>query len=433
MGSWDPVGADGFNDTYSLNIAQPLYDAATFESPVSAINTSNRTIFDLDTLESKVEKVGEGEDVSFVGLLDVPANALKYDALTNAWKPVGEGVKAFSKCTYTFAYGKWHDGTPQSLADILYMQGFVEEWISKDGEDDKEFEDAYSSKLKPSNDIIKGWVLNEDGSITTYFNYNFPPSQQRVAAQGAPSWTVTASGQGIGVSWTVIEALAHMVAEGSKSGTEWSFSSQSHNEVDVLIPACVEDIKAKLQDLLDEGHVPAYVKGYMTEKQAKEAYANSIAFIENYGHAFISNGMFWLEKYDPVSNFMQLTANRDPSYPYSAQYWVDMFAVPTIDIDKITMPSLIPSGKNLEITVKVSKVVYPNVVAENAEEGRVTVRVLSSPEIVIQANLIRSGEFKAIVPGTTLVNLPKGTYKVQVEAQLEGALEASETKNIVIW
>jgi len=29
--------------------------------------------------------------------------------------------------------------------------------------------------------------------------------------------------------------------------------------------------------------------------------------------------------------------------------------------------------------------------------------------------------------------VPKGTYKVQIEAQLEGALEKSETKNVVIW
>ncbi|HPX97956.1 MAG TPA: hypothetical protein PLO74_07385, partial [Thermotogota bacterium] len=187
------------------------------------------------------------------------------------------------------------------------------------------------------------------------------------------------------------------------------------------------------QELHDKGHVPAYVAGYMTEKEAKDAYANAIAFIENYGHAYISNGPFWLEKYDPVSNFMELTANRDPSYPYNSDYWTNLFAVPTIAIDRITIPSLIPAGKNLEVTVKVSKVVYPEVLAENAEEGRVTVRFLSTPEIVVQANLVRSGEFKAIIPGTSLVNVPKGTYKVQIEAQLEGALEQSETKNVVIW
>ena len=434
MASWNPVGADGFNDVYSNNIAGPLYDPGSFESPVSAISTPKRTLFRLDSLESKVQSVGAGEDVKFVGLIDVPPSAIKYDAVSNSWKPVGDGVKAFSKCTYDFVYGKWHDGTPQTLADLMYMQGFVEEWISKDGPEDKEFDDAYSSKLKPGNDTLKGWVLNADGSITTYFDYNFPPSAPRVAANGAPGWTVSASGHAVGVAWSIYEALARMVADGgTQSGTTWSFSSQAENEVDVLVPRCVADIRAKLQELYDKGHVPQYVVGYMTQKEAKDAYANAIKFIDKYGHAYISNGPFWLEKYDPISNFMELTANRDPSYPYSSQYWTEVFAVPTISIDRITIPSLVPAGKNLEVVVRVSKVVYPEVLAENAEEGRVTVRFLSSPEIVVQANLVRSGEFKAIIPGTSLVNVPKGTYKVQIEAQLEGALEKSETKNVVIW
>ncbi|GAF74350.1 unnamed protein product, partial [marine sediment metagenome] len=44
MSAWDPIGTEGFNDEYSLVIAQPLSERGSFESPASAIAIPLRAI-----------------------------------------------------------------------------------------------------------------------------------------------------------------------------------------------------------------------------------------------------------------------------------------------------------------------------------------------------------------------------------------------------
>src|SRR6056297_3437749 len=203
MSAWDPIGNDGFSDVYSTLISNALVDASMFESPVSGKQTEQRAQY--KDVETKV--VREGEKI--VGQIDVPANAIKYNPETDKWEAVGEGVSSQSKATYTFNYTNWHNGYPMSINDLYYYEAFVSEWATKSGDNDREYEAAYASSMIGGVEQTKGWVVNADGSITTYFDYNFPPSEARVASMGAPSYTASAAGGTVcGVSWDVYEAIA---------------------------------------------------------------------------------------------------------------------------------------------------------------------------------------------------------------------------------
>src|SRR6056297_1475914 len=203
MSAWDPIGTDGFSDTYSTLVSNALIDASMFESPVSGEMTEQRANYK----DVKTEVVREGDKI--VGTLDVPADAIKYNPATDKWEAVGEGLKAQSKATYTFNYGTWHNGYPMSINDLYYYEAFVSEWATKSGDNDREYEAAYASSMIGGVEQTKGWVVNADGSITTYFDYNFPPSEARVASMGAPSYTASAAGGTVcGVSWDVYEAIA---------------------------------------------------------------------------------------------------------------------------------------------------------------------------------------------------------------------------------
>jgi len=436
MAAWDPVGADGFSDVYSNVLAKPCVDNMTFESPVSAIPTPQIAYWKDGSYVSGAARDADGE---IIGTLQVPADAIRYNSATQAWEEVGEGIIAKSSCTYYFNFSNYHDGTPMRLADVFYAFGFSEDYCYQDGENDARFEDAYASKLASTQETIKGWVENADESITVYYDYVFPPSEPRAISWGVPALSVSASGQGVYVNWAIDEALALLTTEGSRSGTEYSFSSQADNEIDTLIPSHVADIKAKLEDMAAARHVPVYFGGRMTEADCVEAYQNAIAFIEDHGNAFISTGMFFIDKYDAATSYMRLSANRNPDYPFTAAEWLEKFAVARLVVDSVTIPALHGKRANLAITVKTSKIVYPEITSEANEEGYVTAKFLykdatgSQKELLGKSYLAKAGEFVVEFPGTELSKLPGGTYKVLIEANLEGAVSASTQKEIVLF
>jgi len=423
MSAWNPIGNDGFSDTYSTLISKALISAGSFESPVSGKQTEYMA--DWENIVTKVRKDGK----EIVGEVPVPADAIKYNPKTEKWEEVGQGVTAQSKATYSFHFNNWHNGIRMSINDLFYNTAFRAEWATKDNDDDKQYESAYSAKIEGNIDELKGWIVHDDGTITAYFDYNFPPSEARVASRGIPDFTASAvNGPVVMQSWDIFEAIALLVTGGSQSGIQYSISSDSEYEIDVIVPDHVADIKAKLKEMYEEGHVPASLKGRITAEEAKKRYKASIDFIEEHGHAYIGNGPFVLNEYDSETNFMELTANRD--WPWSAQHWLDKFAVPRIVINNISLPTIVPAGKDFEIEVDLSKVVYPNVTPKQADSGVVTVYIGELKGI--DAQVTDEGSFKIRVPGSKTTEL-EGTKEIIVKAELDGAVPVEKAKTVVFW
>lgn len=431
MSAWDPIGTEGFNDVYSLVIAEPLFDRATFESPASAIATPWRVI--PEDIRTEVDRDETGE---VIGKIPVSPEAIKYDSAKKEWYKVGAGETAMSAGTYSFLFGNFHHGLPMTIANILYADAFVTEWINKDGDDDKYYDATYESSHRPDWEISKGMTLNPDGTITNYFDYNFPPSKERVAANGSP-W-VSLSGRYIVLPWEVFEALAELVANGSASGTVYSFTpSEGVEQVDLLRPSCVADIRAKLVELKDNNHVPISLKDYVTVEEAKAGYEAAIKWIDEKGHAFIGNGPFYMEKYDPTTNYVELTAFRDPEYPFTPDYWPNKLAATTVRIDSVDIPSMylrLSKKEGIPVKVQVSEVLYPEGTAKIAEGGEVTVILITpTEELSFKAKFMDGGLFEAIIPADAIKDLEEGSYTILVSASIEGAVPASTAGSTVIY
>ncbi len=430
MSAWDPIGTEGFNDVYSLVIAQPLFDRASFESPASAIATPWRVI--PHDVKTDVDRDEAGE---VVGKIPVSPKAIKYDSAKKEWYKVGSGETTMSTGTYTFIFGNFHHGRPMTIANILYADAFVTEWITKDGDDDRYYDAAYESYHRPDWEISKGMALNLDGTITNYFDYNFPPSKERVAASGSP-W-VSLSGRYIVLPWEVHEALAELVATGSASGEVYSFTpSEGVEQVDLLRPSCVADIRAKLVEMKDNSHLPVSLKDYVTVEEAKAGYEAAIKWIDEKGHAFIGNGPFYMEKYDPTTNFIELTAFRDPEYPFTPDYWPSVFATTTVRIDSVDVPAMYLRAKkeDMLIKVQVSEVLYPEGTAKIAEGGEVSAMLITpTEELSYKAKFLGSGLFEAIIPVDAVKDLEDGSYTVLISASIEGAVPASAASSTVIY
>ncbi|HBR32994.1 MAG TPA: ABC transporter substrate-binding protein, partial [Firmicutes bacterium] len=191
MSAWDPIGTDGFNDTYSNNIAQPLFDRESFESPVSAMQTPNRTVARMDTLKAAVELDPEG---NLVGKVPIPGQAVRYDSAKKAWVPMGAGQTSMVSCTYDLVLSNYHHGVPMEMADFLYAAAFLQEWVTQDGPDDPYYDEEYASNMSSDAGIYRAYIHDvKESSITSYFDYYFPASDERMVGAFPPLLSATAS------------------------------------------------------------------------------------------------------------------------------------------------------------------------------------------------------------------------------------------------
>jgi len=427
MKAWDPVGTDGFSDTYTLVCAEPAGEAAMFEHPVTARMTPLRVI--PQDVKTQVHRNDQGD---VVGDLPVPAEAIRYDSAQKQWVAVGAGVTTMSQATYSFRFGTYHHGRPIGIADLMYTDAFAEEWSTQDGEQDRYYDAAYESSHKPGRKTFKGQVIHSDGTMTTYFDYNFPASQARVASWGAPWLSVTTGRPSVMVSWEILEALAQLVAEGSASGTAYSFTSGKATEPDVLRPSCVADLKAKLRELQAQQYVPPAIKDYLTPEDAVASYTAAIAWIAQHGHAYISTGPFYIEKYDPATNYMELTAFRDPAYPFTPEYWPQTLKTTTVRIEQVELPAMYArEERQMPVRVQVAEVRYPDDVATPAEKADVKVMLVTDNDtLTYPATYRQPGEFEVMIP---VENLAPGTYTLVINAQIPGAAPSATSGTVVIY
>ncbi len=434
MSAWDPVGVDGFSDTYANMISEELTMREYFEAPNSAADTPYLVKWDIKDVQTNVgpDTTGDGKPE---GLIDVPVDALKYDPAAKTWVKVGPGVKSYSSAKYSIMDSTWHDGTKIGIADFVYALGFWTDWSSKDGDDDLNYEESYASTYKPTVDVVKGVLFNKDGTFTTYFDFNWPMEKNHVAYGGLLSPKAGNAGHPTMVAWTVNEALALLVTEGSASGTVYSITQDpSMTEVDVAVPACVADIKAKLQEMSDKKYVPLYIKDYMKPVDAVDAYKKAIAFIDAYGHAYISNGPFLLSKIDTASNYMELTAYRK-GYPYKKDYWNNYFAVDITQIDNVVVPANAQRSADATIDVAVSQYTYPSDQTKPAvKDAKVTVTLITpAGEKPYEAKYVKDGAFQAVIPVADLGALAPGSYTLVVESKLKDEAPSVKPSSLVLF
>ncbi len=428
MFAWDPVGNDGFSDTYSTNIAELISDPSGFNNPATAEYNGGRV-----TWSNVQSDVGRDSNGDVVGRTKVPANAVLYNSMTNKWEEVGEGVTAMSSAEYKYPATKFHHDEPNDLTFPLYVGAFRKEWATKDGENDKYFDESMESVLTSSLDVEKGYVFDvKKGTYTSYFDYNFPPSKDQVGFQGMMTTDIL-NGRRIHVSWEITEALAHMVVNGSASGEVYSFTSSAAGaiEPDIIVENCIKDIRAELENMIKSEHIPESLVGFVTPKEAVQRYQSAIKWIDEKKHAFIGDGPYILDKYEPVTNYMELSAYRDSSYPFMSDKWPKAFETTTVSIDDVEYPATAGLQDELTAKIYVSEVSYPYNIAEIANNAKTTLTIITdSGEIDFPGKKTGDGEYEVKIPANQLKDLDKGIYTILFKADIEGAVSVVNAQSI---
>jgi len=434
MNAWDPVGTEGFNDVYASGIMAACCDPATFEAPNSAAATPFASKFDAASLKTAPQIQ---EDGSMGGTIPVPANAVIWSPETNTWKAVGNGVTAAATGTGSIVPAKWQHGEDVSIVDVRYAGAFARKLATKLSDDDKFYDSSFASFYEESLKQDKGSVFNSDGSVTNYLDFFFAPdSTVTLATVAAVGYKAGNPGRESVVPWEIYEALLYMVAEGSASGTVYSFSeSDVTTEVDVIAPACVADIKAKLKELASKKHIPASIKDFITPADAVKRYNAAIAFIDKYGHALIGNGPFIISEVNTEANSITMDANRN--YYQKNDYWPNYFRQEITRIENVRVPANPSKSGDAVFEISVSSFVYPEAdTTPLSDKGKVELR-LQLPngfEKVYNAQFVKNGQFTGTIPASDMATLTAGqSYTVVIISSISNEAPSVAVADLVLF
>ncbi|MET1101841.1 MAG: peptide transporter [Pyrodictiaceae archaeon] len=417
MSAWNTVL--GFTDVYSETIGRLVRDFAFYSSPNTGIPLPIRV------KGFEVIKKFERKDGKIIG--EIPVSGYVYDPYKNKWVPANTSEKVPAKVILNFKFGKWHDGSPENMEDVLYWYAFYWEWSSdestnttKDPYYDPEIEEAMSYTMS----LIKGLEVLNETAIAIYTDY-LDVYDVLIASMVAiyPD-----------MPWHVMAAAEKMITEKwpTPGGLPYGWTDREGvmSAINFIKPDHARDVKKALEQLEKENFVPPYIStypGFEHVADVKERYDNSIKFIDERGHAFISNGPYYVESYVPETNRLVLKWFKD--YVYPPGYWSKKLEVWTVDVtDAKIKPSIAFAGDEVTVTLHVKLYrVAPTTKEVEPTDATIVAGLYMINETTGKPQLVTSIPDKYIVvvsPGVYQIRLPSdftseylatpGTYYIEV-------------------
>ncbi|RLG69497.1 MAG: hypothetical protein DRO11_07695, partial [Methanobacteriota archaeon] len=347
-----------------------------------------------------------------------------------AWEPVGEGKKAAVKVVYDYKLSNWHNGQPMTMADIKNYIAFAYEWSTKDNEADRYYNPTYASTVRESLGMIVGLRFVDGDTLEVYGNYVHPASDAVIAYR--LSWFPA-------LPWEVYEAMADLVVHGGRvSGERYDFSQTEGTEwLHLLVKKHVDDLVAAMGRFKAGRYIPRAIEGDVSFEEASKRYEATIAWAREHGHLWVSNGPFYLDRYDPANMYVELRAFRDPSYPFTPDYWSKRLELVRASVTQFETPVKAELGKGIETKIRVVKrFEYPKTGEQPAEEAYVVVTLRDQKGNIIhktRAEPIGRGWFKARIPAEKTSKLRTGSYTLEASAApTEKGFPQVETKHIIL-
>ena len=332
--TWNPVG--GFGDVYSSDIRRNLTDPPLINNPFTGIPEPFRASY-------VVETAGPA------ATLEVPADAVMWDAAGDVWTPVAAGSTAVSKVTFDFAkflQSSWHHGPKITMADVVYpiAQGFE---IAYD-EAKIQIETALGITSRPALETYKGFRLAGESTLEVYVDY-WHFEEGYIASYATPS--------GVASPWELLAALDDVVYE--KRQGAFSDTSAARFSVPWISLVTESDARLVLRSIRQfkrENSIPKGVfemggASLVTAEQATERYDACDAWFKETNHLVLGNGPFKLTRYDPPAQFAQLDAFRAEGYPFTAEDF-KRGAPPKLTIQPVN-PPVINLGDPISLQVQV--------------------------------------------------------------------------------
>ncbi|NLK62359.1 MAG: ABC transporter substrate-binding protein [Fusobacteria bacterium] len=413
MSPWDPIGANGFADSFSMNVILPVFDREITQTPFGLPLEKRAKLIKTES------KPYRDKDGNLKGEIDVDEDAHNYDVYSHSYKNVGKGVKAVTKSTYEIKFGKWHHNRDITINDYIYADGFVHEWTYKTDENDKTFNSQYSLYFKDSIEKSSvGWKIENDNTVTVWSNSYFPSPIELERAAGSPGLKVMAAAKGgIAVPWEITEAISLLVSEGgSKSKNIYGFTQKEGiTPIDLKSEVLTKDIIFKLNEMIKNKHIPIMLKNRVNVDEAIKNYNLAIKWLTEKKHAIIGYGPYYLDEIDSGSGFAKLKAFRNSGYPFEVGEFEKYFKEKLIKIDYVDYENVVSGDEDLVIEINLSESIFPEIKRIPATIGDVNLYIMNSDK-KYSGDKIVDGKSRIIINKDALNSVDSESLKFVITA-----------------
>jgi len=327
QGAWNPVS--GFSDTYSNQIWLNIYDPGVFSHPFTGKTIPIRTDWHVENFGSDAK-------------INVPDDAISWDIDTQRWENVGVGREATSKITFDLILGNWHHEQRMDMNDILYNMYFLQEWGSELHEGDGTYDSEYSPQAAQNAKTLVGIKPIDDDTVEVYVDYcHFYEAE---IASWATPWR--------SMPWEIVAASEDAVLDGKVSFSRSGSVNKSVNWLSLIVPNDANMIKEQLAEFKEIKYIPPSLQDSEHDWQYfEQRYAAAIEWIDENGHAVISNGPFYLDNYSPESRTITINSFDSTGYPFDAGKWEEFEQIKFPKITNVEIPNVVDLKKELSVRV----------------------------------------------------------------------------------
>jgi len=399
--TYNPVG--GIGDVYSVDLWRNLADPSIWNDPFTGIPQPFRASYTVETA---------GPD----GTLEVPADAVTWDVESKAWVPVAAGTDAVSKVTFDYSGytdSNWHHGQPITIADAVYSiaESFDRAWDPGKAR----IETALAATSRPVLETFKGYRLTEDVEVYVDF-WHF--DQDHIGSYANPV--------NFDMPWELNAAMDDLVFGQRRAA--YSNTAASRFSVPWLSLVLRRDaglVDRTLRQLERDEYVPPSLVDFgghslVSTDEAVARYAAAQEWFDDKEHLVISQGPFYLERFDPPAQFAELIAFRDPTYPFKPG---DHYRgePPVLAISDIESDLVVPG----EDAIVSASVTGPGTVGMQY--------LLLDPalgEVVVsgRADDAGDGTFAVTIPADVTGSLFPGFYQLFLAAESDSLAQISERR-----
>jgi peptide/nickel transport system substrate-binding protein len=221
-----------------------------------------------------------------------------------------------------------------------------------------------------------------------------------------------ASPTSLSTPWEMLAAMDDLVFEQRRAAYSDTAASRFNVPwISLVMERDARLVERTLKQLERESAVPEGVFeigqfSLVSRADAAARYRAAIDWFDTYGHLVISNGPFYLSKYDPPAQFAEILAFRDPTYPYKAGDWY-IGGIEPLEIDSPGSVELSP-GRDEEIRVHADG------------PGGLGIRFVFVDPVVREviyasdAERTSAGEFTVLIPGDVTEDLFPGLYQLSL-------------------
>jgi hypothetical protein len=351
VAAWNPLG--GFGDAFGRLLWSAVGDPALLPGPYGGGWIPNRV-----SGESWTQKLQQvlGPASAGGGSIAVPASAWIPQPGSGMLQRVGEGLRADEKVEYRVLESSFHDGTPMTVADVLYPYMFAFRWGGGATRDAGTYDGYISTStalmrqslvgikvlttLKVVKDLGGDLKLRYEVPVIDVYLHHATVGPEQVAAV-APPWST--------VPWHLVVLMEEAV---QRRVGAFSAEEAARRRVPWLDLVRQERIKAQLARLVSDfaarGYVPESLKELVTVAEARQRWRALGEFYRQYGHFLVTNGPYRLQKWS--GDGVVLAVFRDLSYPLGVGSF-DRYAWPR----KAYITRLSVQGARLEIHADVER------------------------------------------------------------------------------